>query len=273
MTSPIAYPIWCRYFSLLILCLTGNTLCQAQFGFQVSPSRVYFNHKSKGEQTALLHLSNTTDTRLVLQATCADWRRDSVGTKVYHPSGTLLSTCCPLVKVTPSVIEMAPGEKRDVLITLSADEPKPNLIRNGMILLTQSNEHEVARLKGASQFIIKIELGVHVYVLPEESAAPDIAIEGMNVLGSGEQRFVNVKVHNNGGTLLESQLKIEYLNMETMEEVKAEALPVNTMPSDAFNVSATIPPKLVSGKYLIVAILDSGPSHALKVAELETTLK
>lgn len=257
----------------LLLCLTGGFSSQAQYGFQVSPAKLYFTHSSVSEQTLRLHLNNSMDTRLVLQATCADWRRDSSGAKVYYPAGSLPTSCCPLVKVTPAVIELAPHEERDVLVTVLADTPTQSTLRNGMLLLTQANEHETARLNGKSGVVIKVEVGVHLYVLPKESPQPAIAITGMDVAKLGERYQVKVLVENSGGTLLESKLRVEYLNLETMQELKAEPVPVNTMPKEAFNVSALVPSTLAKGKYLVVAILDSGPGQTLKVAELETTLK
>ncbi|GAB4033934.1 fimbrial biogenesis chaperone [Spirosoma gilvum] len=262
-----------RASSLCIcLCLTA-IVCQAQTGFQVSPAKIYFSAKESGDQTARIHLNNTMNVRLVLQATCADWLRDSTGSKVYYRPGSLPTSCCSFFTVTPSTIELAPGEERDVLVTMQANpQLTSGKIRNGMLLLTQANEREVAQAK-ASQFIIKVEIGVHVYLLPGETSPPDIAITGMNVIKAENQFLVKVQVENKGGTLLESQLRMEYLNTETMEEIKADPIPVNTMPKDAFNVVTAIPPKLTEGKYLIVAILDSGPNQALKVAELEAILK
>lgn len=259
---------------LLLLSLTGVSLCQAQIGFQVSPARLYFTPKGTTEQTLRLHLTNPMDTRLVLQATCADWRRDSTGEKIYYPAGSLPTSCCSFVKIIPSTIELAPGEQRDVLVTLVANQSvQSGEIRNGMLLLTQSNEQETARLKGASQFIIKAQIGVHVYVVPNESSKADIAITNMGIAKVGQQYQVKVHVRNNGGALMESQLRLEYLNLATMQEVKAEAVPVNTMPKDAYSVVASVPPTLPAGKYLIVAVVDSGPNQTLKVAELEATLK
>lgn len=258
---------------LVLLCLIGKVPCQAQIGFQVSPAKLYATHNRTGEQTLRLHLKNAMDTRLVLQATCADWRRDSVGAKAYYPPGSLPTSCCSLINVTPSVIELAAYEERDVLVTVLADpHPSNGLLRNGMLLLTQSNEYEVAKAKGAS-VVVKAEIGVHLYVLPEVSRQPDIAITGMDVAKVGEQYRVKVQVENNGGTLLESQLRLEYLNLDTMHELKAEPMPVNTMPNESFKVAAAVPSALTMGKYLIVAILDSGPGQTLKVAELETVLK
>ncbi len=274
MLNRIAPPFREVWGWLLMLCVMACPSCHAQVGFEVSPARLYFNPKGTGEQTVRLHLNNTSDTRLVLQAECADWHRDSMGTKVYYPAGTLPTSCCAWIKVSPSVIELAPGEKRDVLVTMLAHQvPQSGTLYNGMLQLTQSNEQEVARLRGASQFVIKAQIGVHLYVLPTEVMQPDIAITGMSVARQGEQNQVNVQIHNQGGTLLESHLRLEYLNLETLEEVKAEPVPVNTMPKDAFKVVAAVPAKLSTGKYLIVAVLDSGPSQALKVAELEAVLK
>ncbi|MFD1142978.1 hypothetical protein ACFQ4C_17765 [Larkinella insperata] len=260
-----------------LLCLTGLGFqpVQAQSGFQVSPARLYFHPEGNTVQTAKLHVNNPTDSRLTLQATFADWRRDSTGSKVYFAPGALPNSCSSMIKVTPSVIDLAPGEERDVLVTFTASKPlTPGQIRNSMLFLTQSNEQELARARSsAPQFVIKMQIGVHVYVLPEGSAQPDIAITGLDVVKSENQRQVKVQIENGGGTLLESHLRLEYLNLETMEEIKAEPIAVNTMPKDAFKVTADIPAKLTSGKYLIVAVLDSGPSQTLKVAELETVLK
>lgn len=274
MTRLPFYPLGRTGGLLLILSLMDILFCQAQIGFQVSPARLYFTPRGTTEQTLRLHLTNPMDTRLVLQASCSDWRRDSTGEKVYYPAGALPTSCCSLVKVIPSTIELAPGEQRDVLVTLAASQPATSgEIRNGMLLLTQSNEQEVARLKGASQFIIKAQIGVHVYVLPTESTKADIAITDMRIAKVGKQYHVKVHIRNGGGTLLESQLRLEYLNLATMQEVKADAMPINTMPKDDYSVMAQVPATLPAGKYLIVAVVDSGPSQTLKVAELEATLK
>ncbi|GAB3343073.1 hypothetical protein GCM10027299_58470 [Larkinella ripae] len=261
----------------LILCLIGlsTQFGQAQTGFQVSPARLFFQQKATAVQTGKIHLSNPTENRLVLQASCADWRRDSTGTKVYSTPGSLPGSCCSRIQVTPSVIELAPGEEKDVLVTIAAEsQPGNGTIRNAMLFLTQNNEQELARAKGnVSQLIIKIQIGVHTYLLPDGSAHPDIDITAMNVLKPAQQYQVAVQVQNKGNALLESLLRLEYLNLETMEEVKAEPIAVNTMPKDRFRVMADVPPTLSAGKYLIVAVLDSGPGQSLKVAELETVLK
>ena len=261
-------------FFILLLCLMELSFCQAQIGFQVSPSRLFFSQGSSAEQTLRLHLNNPMDTRLVLQITCADWRRDSTGEKVYYPSGTLPTSSCPFVRVTPGVVELAPKETRDVLVTLALNQQDYSKdVRNGMIFLTQSNEQEVARAKASSQFIVKAQIGVHVYIVPDENTRSGIDIMDMDIAKTGPQYRVKVGIQNSGNTLMESKLRLEYLNLETMEELKTEAVPVNTMPKDSYRVVAGVPPTLRAGKYLIVAVLDSGPGQTLKVAELKADLK
>lgn len=108
-----------KWIASLILCVAAFTGCYAQVGFVVSPAKIYFNAKGSGEQTAKLHLNNSSNARLVLQVECADWRRDSTGSKVYSAPGSLITSCCALVKASPSVIELEAGEERDVLVTLN----------------------------------------------------------------------------------------------------------------------------------------------------------
>ncbi|XWW45703.1 hypothetical protein JYG30_23795 [Fibrella sp. USSR17] len=264
---------WIKAWRLLLfLCLATFSVCQAQIGFQVSPAKLFINHSKTASQTVRIHIINPMDTRLVLQATCADWRRDTVGAKVYYPAGTLPGSCCSIVSITPNVIELAPHQETDVLITVRADAAAGTL-RNGMILFTQVNEQETARAKAGSLILIKVQIGVHIYVLPGESRQPEIGITNMEVARSGKKAQLTVEIANTGGTLLESNLRLEYLNLATMQELKTDPVPVNTMPKDQFKVSSLIPETLAAGKYLIVAILDSGPGQTLKVAELETVLK
>ena len=141
---------------LILLCLIETSFCQAQIGFQLSPAKLYFSQKGTAEQTARLHVNNTTNTRLVLQATCADWRRDSTGTKVYYRPGLLPTSLCSSIKVTPDVIDLAAGEERDVLVTLAPGQLSNSpSFRNGMLFLTQSNELEVAEQKLQRSLLLK----------------------------------------------------------------------------------------------------------------------
>ncbi|GAB3570435.1 hypothetical protein GCM10027578_26800 [Spirosoma luteolum] len=267
-------PLLSRSGLVILLGLTVFFDGWAQVGFQASPVRLYFEQHKPGDQTQVVHITNTEPRRLVLQAGCADWRRDSTGNKQFFPAGTLPASCCAMVQVSPSVIELGPGEKKDVLVTM---RPTPDAtrqgIRHGMLLLTQINEREGMGPNATSQVVIRGEIGIHLYLTPAESAGPDIAIADMSVLTRGKEQQLVVLVQNKGGTLLESNLRLEYLNQDTMQEVKAAPVPVNTMPNDAIRVSAVVPATLPKGNYLVVAILDSGPSLPLKVAELETTLK
>ena len=266
---------WLKGFFIL-LGLLGSPPGMAQVGFEVAPARLFFHQRNGLSQSALVRVHNPTGTRLVLQVSCSDWRRDSNGVKIYSAPGSLTSSCCSSLRISPAVIELAPGEKKDVAITLIA-APKLSMdhISNAMLLFTQNKEQEdLTRPQvAAPQLIIRVQIGIHVYFLPKPDLPAAIDIIGMDVIKPDDQQQVRINVHNTGQTLLESQLRLEYLNLQTMEEVKMEAIPVNTMPYDQFWVAAVPPSSLPSGKYLIVAVLDSGPGIPLKVAELETVLQ
>ncbi len=247
----------------------------AQVGFQVAPARLFFHQRNGPSQTAVVHVNNPTGVRMVLQITCADWRRDSTGAKVYSTPGTLPLSCCSSLRVSPALVELAPGEKKDVVVTLiTAPELSQNQISNAMLLITQSNNQDLTKMQSvAPQLVIRVQIGVHVYFLPNADSPAGIDIAQMDAINPNAQNQVRVQVHNTGQTLLESQLRLEYLNLQTMEEVKTEPIPVNTMPHDQFWVTAVPPSSLPAGTYLIIAVLDSGPDTPLKVAELEAILR
>ena len=81
---------------------------------------------------------------------------------------------------------------------------------------------------------------------------------------------MSVRVNNTGKLNAESQLRVEITNLVTSEEIKLPAVPVNSLPGERIWVNAELPEKLPQGRYLIIAIVDSGSDVPLQVAELET---
>ncbi|QJW89795.1 hypothetical protein HNV11_10605 [Spirosoma taeanense] len=258
-------------FLFLFLAITSRTFGQA--GFQVEPPKVYFEEKNNKLAPVRIKVTNPSAVRMVIRASCVDWRRDSLGEKQFHPAGSLPSSCCPYLRVQPETVELEPGSQQEVLVSLNPDKLGNQQLRNGMLMLTQINEREIAEAQGRkSGFIFKVQIGVHLYHIPAAVKLKTMEIDTLFLSHNKEVQQLQVRVRNAGELDLESQLRVELTNLQTAEEIKLPPVPVNTMPGERIWLKTLLPEKLAKGRYLIIAIIDSGTDIPLQVAELETDM-
>jgi P pilus assembly chaperone PapD len=257
---------------LLMWLLSGVAMAQA--GFQVEPPKLYFDEQTGKLTPIRIKLTNPTKVRMVIRASCADWRRDSLGEKQFFPPGKLPTSCCPYLRVQPETVELAPGGEQTMLVSLSPDQPVSTQLHNGMLMLTQINEREIAEAQGIkSGFIFKVQLGVHLYHTPRNVTLRTIGIDTVAVGKTGDGQQIRVRVNNTGALQLESHMRIELTNLKTAEEVKLDPVTVNSMPGERIWVKTPLPKAISAGRYLIITIIDSGPDVPLQVAELEADIR
>lgn len=262
-----------RLVASLLLCMLTSAV-YGQMGFQVEPPKLYFEEQQGKFAPTRVKISNTGPVRMLIRASCMDWRRDSLGDKQFYPAGTLGSSCCPYLRIQPETIELAPGTQQDVLVSLEPGKNPGGTLRNAMLMLTQLNEKEIADAQGQkSGFIIKVQLGVHVYHVPAAAKSRMMAIDSLCLAQVKATQSANVLVNNVGELPLESELRIELTNLVTAEETKLPSVPVNTMPGEKIWVKSPLPDKLPKGRYLVIALIESGTDVPLQVAEFETDIQ
>lgn len=261
---------------LITLCLVVYTsFVYGQTSFQVESSRLFFSEPVAGvAPTTKLKVKNPGTSRLTIRASCSDWQRDSLGDKKYFPPGTLKTSCCPYLTVQPETIELNPGQEQELLVTLDP-ATQPNRMLNGMLMLTQVNEEEwQGKTKSKAQIMFRMRIGVHLYYTPKNVTKRSLSVDTLFIANdTKELKPLQVKIHNTGDLNLDSHVRFELTNLQTSQEYKVESLAVNTMPAETIWLKTELPANLAGGRYLVVAIVDSGPETQLEVAELETELR
>ncbi|SDM61260.1 fimbrial biogenesis chaperone [Siphonobacter aquaeclarae] len=260
---------------LLTLLAGGISLSlRAQTGVQVSPVRLFFPESVGTAQTAFIRVVNPSAEKIVLQLSCADWKRDSLGSKVYYDPGQLPTTCCRYLRFSPESVELNAGQEAQVLVSFRAPEPADRQLRNAMIFLTQVNEKELAaKSKAQAMLLFKLQLGVHAYFLPSANKHRQVEVTDIRATKNGSVRQIQARIENRGNLPLESFMRLELLNMDTDAEVKLDPVPFNSLPGESFWVTIDLPATVKPGKYLLSAIADSGPDADVKVAELEMKIE
>jgi hypothetical protein len=246
-------------------------------GIAVTPSRMFFNGMPGQAAVQQLELYNTGKGRLVFNASVKDWLRDSTGNKVYYDAGKLPASNATWLEVVPTTIDLGPGEKKTVTVTLHvpATPAAGKNVTNSMLFFTQVNEQQAFTSQKESKIGINLhlELGVHIYHTPPGFSRKDLEFEAFNDQGLAIQqqdtlRQLALKVKNTGDIVADSRIRFEITNKTTGEELQIPVTAVSMLPG-AEQVIYLFLPAHLQGRYLAVALLDSGTDTSLKIAEKE----
>lgn len=260
---------------LAALTLTaGNGKAQ---GISVTPSRMFFSGMPGQAAVRQLELYNTGQGRLAFNTSVKDWLRDSTGNKVYYDAGKLPTSNATWLEVVPNTIDLGPGEKKTVTVTLHvpATPAAGKSVTNSMLFFTQVNEQQAFTSEKESKIGInlRLELGIHIYHTPPGFSRKDLEFEAFNDQGLAIQqqdtvRQLALKVKNTGDIVADSRIRFEITSKTTGEELHIPATAISMLPGAEQVIYLPLPANL-QGRYLAVALLDGGTDTSLKIAEKE----
>jgi len=269
-----------RVLLILIFCVGAHQLLLAQ-EISVSPARIFFKGSGTEQthsQTVLLH--NNGSEAVVFKSSTSDWKRDSIGNKIYFPAGSLPSSNASWVEVQPNIIQIPPHSRKEVTVLLHVPKgaSAKSEIAHSMLFLTQLNaqpSRQASNGKTNIGVMVKLEFGIHVYYTPPMTEIKDL--EFMNVtekeviVDSRAIHRVEVKVKNTGNVVTDGFLRFEVTEKKSGKELKFPEKPISMLPGDEQSIYLDMPANL-KGSYLIIALLDSGEQTNLKVAKKDVVL-
>jgi P pilus assembly chaperone PapD len=260
-------------FFFLILRLTSG---MGQ-GASVAPSRIFFSTPPGHTHSHLVALDNTGNTPLVFNVSVKDWQRDSLGNKVYYKAGSLPASNSSWLEVTPGTVVVPPRSRKTINVTMHMPDTGSRApgVTNSMLFFTQVEQQQpiIFRNKGGVGVHIRLEFGVHIYNTPPGLRRKDLDITAFKELPDRENsgsRNIALKVSNTGEVVTDAWLRFEMTDRVTGEEMTISPVSLSILPSAEQVVHLSLPPG-IRGKFLLVAILDSGDHSPLKVAEKDVT--
>lgn len=250
--------------SFLYIC----NYASAQTGISVGNARIFF-HSQNLKTIEKLYLSNPTDEPTVWQLSIMDWDRDSAGKKRYFPPGSLPYSCAPFITILPSIVTIVPNTTAEVLVSFNPDSNsrKSENSLNAMIMINEADimvDRRKEKMKQAG-VLIKTQIGVHVYFIKDEGIK---GIELVDVKHSADSfHRITTTIQNTGLQPLDTKIRLEISNTDTGEEWKIKDRTCATLPGASREEIFDLP-QLKKGKYLSLAIVDSGNELPMKVGEV-----
>lgn len=259
-------------FVLFITAITAKSYGQ---GISVSPSRVFFKGSPGETVAASITFTNNSSIGFNFTASMKDWKRDSLGKKVYLPPGQLKQSNSTWIKLSESTVNLNPGETKKVMVTLTVPEgASEKMLTNSMVFFTQMKEQKPQPDEQKQLGInVLLEVGVQVYNLPQGLSAGDLEFlafedHGEIAAESDTTRQIAIKIKNVGELNKDAYVRFELTNIATGKEIPIKSTAIAMLPGAEQWVYVPLPVNL-KGRYLAVAILDAGSKYELRVAEKE----
>lgn len=257
-----------------ILSCIANSYAQ---GITVSPTRIFFTGAPGSNVTQTVTITNGGKAPFSFKATFSDWRRDSIGEKVYADAGTLPRSNADWLKLSETNLTVQPGESKQVNVTLTIPADASDVVTNSMLMLTQIAQQSDEYLKNNNIGIkVLFEFGLHVYYTPEKNTKEDLDFTAINFRGKvkiADKMYnrVAVQIKNVGNTVSDSSVDFELTNKATGEETKLDPIAISMMP-DAEQIVYFDIPESLTGAYAGVAILRVGSAANVRVGEKDLSL-
>lgn len=231
---------------------------------------------------------------MLVRCSFGDWRRDSLGNKIYAKPGELPNSNSKYLKVIPEEFTIQPGEIRNIEVSMLLPANKDTNVTNSMLFITQMDEKSLneSREKNKQAFMkFRMQMAIHVYNEPPQIQFKNIEIQkvrftsfmdtavGLNKQTNKPDTSVTLRkemrcwIENTGDLIAEGTVRFELTDKKTLKEFKLEAVPFNSLPADRLIIAAKLFPDMPKGTYTVVTLVDIGLDQPLKVAESEVTIE
>jgi len=256
------------------------TLDVSTSGVAISPSRVRFNVLPGKSKTTTIKINNDTEEGKAFRVKFNDFNMNEHGKSQFVEPGNGKYGISNWVSVSPSFIEVGPGEKKEVTITIDVplDEAGKKAAWGIMMIeeaaerksLDYGNENSESIAFG---IVPTLAFGVFLYQNPPGVSTNEVEIMDFMIQEKDERYFVNIDAQNTGTGIAYCKAYVELTNLNNGEQEKLLVKSFTIVPELTRVFSFELPDYLTNGKYSAVGVLDYGNEQEIEAAELEFEIK
>lgn len=263
---------------LLLLCLVaGLAAQQARAQITVSPARLFFEGKPGETVSRTVTLSNNGKIPYEFKTGLKDWKRDSLGNKLYDEPGKLPHSNAKTIKLNESVVIIQPGENKRIPVYMEIPENLTDATStNSMLFFTQNISDKEQGNSPSIGLKVGFEYGIQIFYTPYGAKPGELEFLEFDYSAQAKSKSIRIKYQNTGGLHKTAVLQFELTNKTTGEELKMDRVDLAIMPFDSQVLNVHLPQEITAGEYLVVALLTSDSyqsKRALKVAKKSIYVK
>lgn len=248
-------------------------------GVAVSPSHVHFEVTPGSSESRIITINNDTDRENKFRVSFNDFNMNGYGKSEFLPAGEGTNSLSRWVNVSPSFVELKPGEKVELTVTcmIPEDHEDANKAAWAIMLIEQAEERksldpEEAKEQISFGVIPTFAFGVFLYQNPPTVEVNNVDIINLLVDSGDNGNAIQVDVENLGDGISYCTVYVDLTNLNTGDTQKLVMKKFTIVPGlkRAFNFQ--LPEDLNTGQYSAVTVLDFGSDEELEAAEIEFNL-
>ena len=245
----------------------------------VSPLFIDFHASSNQEEKKSIEIANHGETSITFNVYAHDFDIDTKGQETEETEASQQHGCTQFLSIQPSgQIELAPGQKQAVTLSLNITEPSPSFQWGKLFVEQVSPSAPINKEQGAHRFqlFIKQRWEVRLHQSPRLSLKKDLEIHDLQVVEEAKEEapYMLVTVKNTGDDFLKCT---GYLEIKDMQGQAIQVLPLGSQgkfiiyPQKTRILKAPLAQTLSQGSYLALAVLDYGGENLI-AGELELSV-
>ena len=245
-------------------------------GVAVSPAHIHLSVAPGESKSTKVTINNDTDRPYDFSINLQDFNMDLNGKSEFVPRGTGSNGLSRYMSVTPSFVELAAGEKKDVTVTIRIpkDDPAANRANWAIIMIEQAVERGKLDQGGAGNQMSfgiypSFAFGVYIYQNPPNATINAVEIMDFKIVSRPDKNFIQLDVENRGDGISSCQTRVELVNTKTGESTKLPLKNFTIVPGLRREFKFIVPPDLPEAVYNAIGVVDYGSTEEILTAELE----
>ncbi|SOE20473.1 hypothetical protein SAMN06298216_0963 [Spirosomataceae bacterium TFI 002] len=238
----------------------------------IYPTIINFQLNEPGSvETQTINITNKSQKVQSIQANFGDWDRNEDGSHEYLEAGTHKNSCAKWASLNTTLLDIAPGETAQLVLSLKAPDSPEELMRMKWAMLfiqgakIKEPEAEVVG-KVSTRINEVVRMGLHIYQTPGRLDLRSAVVHELHQ-SEKDNKAYDLLVENNGQVMVRTKSYLELVNMSTGEEFRTNLEETPIFPLGKRKVSLHLPENLPTGKYSMLAIMDYGDPNKLEAIE------
>ena len=246
-------------------------------GISVSPAHFHLNMKPGEVKTYKITIKNDTEKIEKFKVNTYDFNMNGKGKSSFMPAGSGKYSLSKWLNVSPTFIEINPGEKKEVKFTVSipADSTGKKAAWN-IIMIEQEEPRK--KLEPPSQSDNTIALGViptfafgvFVYQNPPNVSSNNVEITNFSKVAKNDSiNVIQIEAKNSGDGIAYCTSYVDLTNLTTGKQERLMVKRFTIVPELTRDFTFVLPKELKKGKYLAIGVLDYEGSGEIQAAKME----